>query len=364
MDIHAQYADLLDDVKRSVCEVIDSGRFILGPNMRAFEGEVAGHVGVGHAVAVANGTDALVLSLEALGIGRGDEVVTTAYTFYATAEAIARVGATPVFADIDPATFNLSPEAVEAAVTERTRAIVAVHVYGQPADVTALREVADRCGVALIEDAAQAFGATVDGRAAGSFGDLATFSFFPTKNLPAMGDAGMVVSGTEDLAERVRVLRFHGSREKRRFELVGTNSRMDEMQAAVLRLFLPNVGGWNAARRAAAGRYAALGLGEHVQAPAEAAATEHVYHLYVVRSPDRDGLARGLTAAGIGCRAYYEVPLHLQPVFAHLGYRKGDLPETERASREGLALPMFPTLAEEAQHEVVAAVRAATAAAA
>jgi dTDP-4-amino-4,6-dideoxygalactose transaminase len=364
MDIRAQYADLLDDVKQAVCDVIDSGRFILGPNMRAFEEEFASAVGAGHGVAVANGTDALVLSLEALGIGRGDEVVTTAYTFYATAEAIARVGATPVFADIDPGTFNIDPEAAEAAVTERTRAIVAVHLYGQPADVPALSEVASRHGLALIEDAAQAYGACVDGRAAGSFGDLATFSFFPTKNFPAMGDAGMVVSGSADLAERVRLLRFHGSREKRRFELVGTNSRMDEIQAAVLRRFLPEVAGWNAGRRAAADRYRALGLGDLVELPVEPAATEHVYHLYVVRTPVRDRLIRSLTAAGIGSRAYYEIPLHLQPVFAHLGYREGDLPETERAAREGLALPMFPTLDEAAQREVVAAVRAAALAAA
>jgi len=364
MDIRAQYVDLLDDVKRAVCDVIDSGRFILGPNMRAFEEEFASAVCAGHAVAVANGTDALVLSLEALGIGRGDEVITTAYTFYATAEAIARVGATPVFADIDPATFNLDPQAAEAVVTERTRAIVAVHLYGQPADMPALREVADRNGLALIEDAAQAYGACVDGRGAGSFGDLGTFSFFPTKNFPAMGDAGMVVSSSADLAERVRLLRFHGSREKRKFELVGTNSRMDEIQAAVLRRFLPEVGGWNAARRAAAERSRPLGLGDLVEVPVEAAATSHVYHLYVVRSQARDQLVRRLAAAEIGCRAYYEIPLHLQPVFAHLGYREGDLPETERAAREGLALPMFPTLDEAAQREVVAAVRAAALAAA
>jgi dTDP-4-amino-4,6-dideoxygalactose transaminase len=364
MDIRGQYADLLDDVKRAVCDVIDSGRFILGPNMRALEDEIASTVGAGHGVAVANGTDALVLSLEALGVGRGDEVVTTAYTFYATAEAIARVGATPVFADIDPSTFNLDPAAAEAAVTERTRAIVAVHLYGQPADLPALRDVASRHGVALIEDAAQAFGATVEGRGAGSFGDLATFSFFPTKNFPAMGDAGMVVSSSADLAERVRLLRFHGSREKRRFELVGTNSRMDEIQAVVLRRFLPEVGGWNAARREAAARYRRLGLGDLVELPAEAPGIDHVYHLYVVRSAARDQLARNLTAAGIGCRAYYDVPLHLQPVFAHLGYRRGDLPETERAADEGLALPMFPTLEESAQREVVAAVRAAALAAA
>jgi dTDP-4-amino-4,6-dideoxygalactose transaminase len=364
MDIRSQYAGLLDEVKQAVCDVIDSGVFILGPNMRALEDEVASSIGAAHGVAVANGTDALVLSLEALGIGPGDEVVTTAYTFYATAEAIARVGATPVFADIDPATFNLDPAAVEAAVTERTRAIVAVHLYGLPADVNALREVADRHGVALIEDAAQAFGATVDGRGAGSFGDLATLSFFPTKNFPALGDAGMVVSGNADLAEQVRLLRFHGSREKRRFELVGTNSRMDEIQAAVLRRFLPEVAGWNAARRAVAARYRELGLGDLVELPVEPSTSEHVFHLYVVRARSRDDLARSLTAAGIGCRAYYDVPLHLQPVFAHLGYRAGDLPETERAAAEGLALPMSPTLGEAGQREVVAAVRAATLAAA
>jgi dTDP-4-amino-4,6-dideoxygalactose transaminase len=364
MDIRGQYADLLDDVKRSVCDVIDSGRFILGPNMRALEDEIAATTGAPHAVAVANGTDALVLSLEALGIGVGDEVITTAYTFYATAEAIARTGATPVFADIDPRTFNLDPRAVDAAVTEHTRAIVAVHLYGGPADMTGLREVAGRHGLAVIEDAAQAFGASLTGRGAGSFGDLATFSFFPTKNFPAFGDAGMVVSGSADLAERVRLLRFHGSREKRRFELVGTNSRMDEIQAAVLRRFLPEVAGWNAARRDAADRYRALGLGDLVELPAEAPGAEHVYHLYVVRATARDELARALSEAGIGCRAYYEIPLHLQPVFAHLGYRRGDLPETERASDEGLALPMFPTLAEAAQTEVVAAVRAAALAAA
>jgi dTDP-4-amino-4,6-dideoxygalactose transaminase len=364
MDIRGQYADLLDDVKRSVCDVIDSGRFILGPNMRALEEEIAAATGASHAVAVGNGTDALVLSLEALGIGAGDEVITTAYTFYATAEAIARAGATPVFADIDPRTFNLDPAAVDAAITDRTRAIVAVHLYGGPADMQGLREVAGRHGMALIEDAAQAFGATLNGRSAGSFGDLSTFSFFPTKNFPAFGDAGMVVSGSADLAERVRLLRFHGSREKRRFELVGTNSRMDEIQAAVLRRFLPEVAGWNAARRSAADRYRALGLGDLVELPVEATGAEHVYHLYVVRAAAREELARALSEAGIGCRAYYEIPLHLQPVFAHLGYRRGELPETERAADEGLALPMFPTLDEAAQTEVVAAVRAAALAAA
>ena len=364
MDIRGQYEHLLDDVKRAVCEVIDSGRFILGPNVRALEEEVAAAVCARHAVAVGNGTDALILALEALGVGPGDEVVCPSYTFYATAEAVARVGARPVFADVDLATFNLDPAAADAAVTDCTRAIIAVHLFGQPADLAALREVADRHGVALIEDAAQAFGSTRDGRSAGSFGDAATLSFFPTKNLPAMGDGGMVLARDGDVAERVRMLRFHGSKDKRVFEHVGVNSRLDEMQAAILRTLLPHVEGWNSARRTVAARYAHLGLGDLVALPAEAAATRHVYHLYVVRSPERDALAGRLREAGVGSAFYYATPLHLQPVFASLGYRPGDLPQTERAAREGLALPMFPTLPESAQREVVAAVRAASPAAA
>ena len=359
MDIRGQYAHLLDDVKLVIGEVIDSGRFILGANVAALEQEVAAACGVAHAVGVANGTDALVLALEALRIGAGDEVITTPYTFFATAEAIARVGATPVFADIDPHTFNLDPAAAEAAITPRTRAIVAVHIFGQPADLTAFRALADRHGLALIEDAAQAFGAARDGRPAGSVGDIATLSFFPTKNLPAVGDAGMVLTSDQGLADRVRLLRFHGSRDKRVFERIGANSRLDELQAAVLRLFLPHAAGWNDDRRAAAARYAELGLGDLVTLPAEAPSTRHVYHLYVVRSAARDGLVGALREAGVGAAVYYETPHHLQPVFAHLGHLQGSLPEAERAGREGLALPMFPTLGAESQRTVVAAVRAA-----
>ena len=269
MDIRGQYEELLPDIKQAVCDVIDSGRFILGPNVRSLEEEFAASVGHGHAVSVANGTDALELALQALGIGPGDEVVTTAYTFYATAEAIARTGATPVFADIDPVTLCLDPAAAEAAITERTRAIVLVHIFGQPGDCGAFRELADRHGIALIEDAAQAFGADFEGHRAGSWGDVATFSFFPTKNLPAMGDGGMTVAASTEVADRIRMLRFHGSRDKRTFEYVGVNSRLDEMQAAIVRLLMPHVDGWNDARRAAAARYAELGLGERVQLPAE-----------------------------------------------------------------------------------------------
>jgi dTDP-4-amino-4,6-dideoxygalactose transaminase len=346
MDIRGQYAASLPDIKQAVADVIESGRFILGPHVRSFEEEAAAELGARHGVAVGNGTDALVLGLEALGIGRGDEVITTPYTFYATAEAIARVGATPVFADIKPDTLNLDPAAAEAAITDRTRALMVVHVFGQAADLGAFRELADRYGLALIEDAAQAFGSSIDGREAGSVGDVATFSFYPTKNLPAMGDAGLVVTSSDELAERVRRL------------------RMDEIQAAVLRLLLPQVRGWNDARRSAAARYRQLGLGELVQLPVEPSGRRHVYHLYMVRSDRRDALARGLRDAGVGAAVYYETPLHLQPVFESLGHRPGDFPVTEKAGREGLALPMFPTLTEGQQREVVDAVRAALVAAA
>jgi dTDP-4-amino-4,6-dideoxygalactose transaminase len=364
MDIRGQYEQLLPEIKQLVSDVIESGRFILGPNVRALEEEVAASVGFGHAVAVANGTDALELALQALGIGPGDEVVTTAYTFFATAEAIARRGATPVFADIDPVTLCLDPAAAEAAITDRTRAMMPVHIFGQTADLAAFRELADRHGIALIEDAAQAFGATCEGHRAGSYGDVATFSFFPTKNLPAMGDAGMAIAASEEIAERLRLLRFHGSRDKKVFEQIGVNSRLDEMQAVILRRFLPEVDGWNQRRRAAAARYRELGLGDHVLLPTEASGRTHIYHLYVVRTPRREQLQRTLKDAGVASAVYYGKPQHLQPVFGHLGYREGSLPETEAAAREGLALPMFPTLAEEQQREVVSAVRGAASAAA
>jgi dTDP-4-amino-4,6-dideoxygalactose transaminase len=364
MDIRGQYEQILPEIKQLVCDVIESGRFILGPNVRALEEEVAAAIGYGHAVALANGTDALELGLQALGIGAGDEVVTSAYTFYATAEAIARTGATPVFADIDPVTMCLDPAAAEAAVTERTRAVMPVHLFGQPADLGSFRDLADRHGIALIEDAAQAFGASFEDHRVGSFGDVATFSFFPTKNLPAMGDAGMAIASSEEVAERLRELRFHGSRDKRIFEHVGVNSRLDEMQAVILRRFLREVDGWNDARAAVADRYRELGLGEHVLLPAVAPARSHIYHLYVVRSPNRDAIHRRLKEAGVASAVYYGEPLHLQPVFEHLGYAVGSLPETETAAREGLALPMFPTLVEEQQLEVVNAVRGAAIAAA
>jgi dTDP-4-amino-4,6-dideoxygalactose transaminase len=261
IDVKAQYAPLVSEFREAFERVLESGRFIFGPEVEAFEEEAAAFLGVPHAIGVANGTDALILSLDAMGVGRGDEVICPAFTFYATAEAIARVGATPVFADIDPSTLNLDPADVERRLTARTRAIVPVHLFGRPAPLAELAAL----GPPLLEDAAQAFGA--DGIA--TTGVCSTFSFFPTKNLFALGDAGLVVSTDDETAERVRMLRFHGSRDKRTFELIGVNSRLDALQAAFLRVSLPHLTGWNAARREAAARYAELGLGDAVELPAD-----------------------------------------------------------------------------------------------
>ncbi len=351
VDVKAQYAPLIPELKERFGEVLESGRLILGPNVAAFEEEAAAYLGVPFAVGVANGTDALVLALRAMGIGAGDEVICPAFTFYATAEAIVQAGATPVFADIDPATLNLDAEDVSGRITSRTKAIMPVHLFGRPAPLADLAAL----GPPLIEDAAQAFGAP--GVAAA--GVASTFSFFPTKNLFALGDGGLVAATDEALADRVRLLRFHGSRDKVDFDLIGFNSRLDEIQAAALRLFLPRLRGWNEARRDAAATYAALGLGESCEIPADDPG--HVFHMYVVRSTERDRLAAALKAAGISCASYYVTPLHLQPALCYLGAERGSLPETERAARENLALPMWAGIDEATQERVVAAVREAAA---
>ena len=349
VDIRAQYAPLRREIEARIGEVLDSGVFILGPNVRAFEAEAADRLGVRETVGVANGTDALVLVLDAMGIGPGDDIVCPAFTFYATAEAIVRRGATPVFADVDPATLNLDVEDVAARMTRRTRAILAVHLFGRPAATADLAEL----GVPVIEDAAQAFGAPGVARV----GTASTFSFFPTKNLFGLGDGGLVSTDDAELAGRVRMLRFHGSRDKVDFHLIGYNSRLDELQAAVLRLFLGKLEGWNRARREAAARYAELGLGEVCELPPDDSA--HVYHMYVVRTSERERIAAALAQAEIGHAAYYVTPLHLQPALRFLGYEEGSLPESERAARENLALPLWAGIDAATQERVVAAVRKA-----
>ena len=348
--MRAQYERLIPEIVGRIQEVVESGTFILGPNVKAFEEEAAAYLGVPQTVGVANGTDALVLALEALEIGAGDDVICPSFTFYATAEAIMRVGATPVFADIDPVTLNIDADDAAAKVTERTRALIPVHLFGR---VAALGELA-KVGLPIIEDAAQAFGA----QGAATTGVLSTFSFFPTKNLFALGDGGLIAATDEELADRVRMLRFHGSRDKKTFSYVGTNSRLDELQAAVLRLFLGELDGWNRARREAAARYAELGLGEFCELPEDEPG--HVYHMYVVRTPERTRVAEALSAAGIGNASYYVTPTHLQPALKGLGYEEGALPETERAGRENLALPMWAGITAEIQEQVVSVVREAS----
>ncbi len=349
VDVKAQYEPLIPELQAAFARTLESGRFILGPEVEAFEREAAASLGAEHAIGVANGTDAIVLVLDALGIGRGDEVICPAFTFFATAEAIARTGATPVFVDINPVTLNLDPAEVERRITPATKAIVAVHLFGRPAPV----EVLKRHGLPVIEDSAQAFGATGLGA-----GVASTFSFFPTKNLFALGDGGLVSTSDAALADRVRMLRFHGSRAKKTFEYIGYNSRLDALQASMLRIFLPRLAGWNQARRAAAACYAELGLGELAELPLDEPG--HVYHMYCVRSAERDSLARALDEAEIGHAVYYDPPLHLQPAFAALGYAAGDLPETERAARENLCLPLWGGIEPAQQERVVGVLRNAS----
>jgi dTDP-4-amino-4,6-dideoxygalactose transaminase len=349
VDVKAQYEPLLPRVRAAIDGVLESSDFILGPNVAAFEREAASYLGVGEAVGVANGTDALVLVLDALGAGPGDEVICPAFTFYATAEAVARRGATPVFAEVDPATMNLDVEDVAARITPRTKAIIAVHLFGRPAPAAELADL----GVPVIEDAAQAFGSPEIGRA----GIASTFSFYPTKNLFALGDGGLVSTDDPALAERVRKLRFHGSRDKVDFELVGYNSRLDELQAAVLRIFLQELDNWIAQRREAAARYVELGLGAACELPEDEPG--HAYHLFVCRSSERDRIRAALKEAGIGNAVYYTTPLHLQPALGYLGYAAGSLPVTEQLARENFSVPLWAGIDAETQERVVSAVQAA-----
>jgi dTDP-3-amino-3,4,6-trideoxy-alpha-D-glucose transaminase len=331
-----------DRLTEALERVARSGRYILGPEVEAFEEEFAGYIGVRHCVGVANGTDALTIALKAVGVGPGDEVVVPSFTFYATAEAALVLGARPVWCDIDPETFNVTRATVEAAMTPATKAIVPVHLFGSLAPVPELRDL----GVPVIEDAAQAVGGELNGVKAGALGDAATFSFFPSKNLPCLGDGGAIVTDDDDLAELARVLRFHGSKDKRTFTHVGWNSRLDELQAAVLRVLLPELDGWTERRGEVAAAYERLGLGEHVEIPRQVDGARHAYHLYVVRSERELPIGRG----------YYRTPVHRQPAIAS----EVELPGTEEAARTNYALPMGTDLTEDQVREVVECVSGST----
>jgi dTDP-4-amino-4,6-dideoxygalactose transaminase len=349
VDVRAQYDHLVPRVRAAIDGVLESGTFILGPNVAAFEREAAAYLGTQDAIGVANGTDALVLVLDALGIGPGDEVICPAFTFYATAEAIARRGATPVFADVDAQTMNLDPEDVASRVTPRTKAILAVHLFGRPAPLAELGEL----DITLIEDAAQAFGSPEVGRT----GAASTFSFYPTKNLFCLGDGGLVTVNDDEVGERVRMLRFHGSHDKVDFELLGYNSRLDELQAAVLRIFLTELDRWVEQRREAAARYAELGLGAVCEVPEDEPG--HAYHLFVCRSTDRDRLTAALKEAGIGTASYYKTPLHLQPALAYLGYTPGSLPVTEQLATDNFSVPLWAGIDAGTQERIVSVIRSA-----
>lgn len=371
LDLERQYRPLMQELLDAVGQVLQSQQFILGEPAAAFERAAQQHLGVAHAIGCSSGTDALWLALAAAGIGPGDAVVTSPFSFFASVSAILRAGATPVLADIDPGTFNLDPAAVrtvlKAPQSTPIRAILPVHLYGQPADWTSFARLGNEYGLKLIEDAAQAWGAEWQRVKAGALGDAAAFSFYPTKNLSAAGDAGMVATQSEQLAERVKMLRQHGMRRRYLHDEVGWNARLDGIQAAILSVKLKYVAGWNDARRAVAERYhalfAAAGLAEPgpyptqgVVLPREVPGSRHVWHQFVIRTARRDPLRAFLTARKIGSEIYYPVPLHLQPALKSLGYIEGSFPEAERAAREVLALPIFPELREDEQKTVVSAI--------
>jgi len=359
VDLVAQYHSIQAEVDAAVQRVLESGHFILGPEVSALEEEVSAYLGVKHAVGVASGTDALVLALRASDIGPGDEVIIPAYTFFATAGAVMLTGATPVFAEIDPQTYCLDAADAARRISAKTKAIIPVHLYGHPADMDAILALAKQHNLKVIEDNAQAFGATYRGRKTGSLGDIGCLSFFPTKNLGAYGDAGMAVTSDPELAERMRMLRTHGWKKKYYPEMLGYNSRLDALQAAILRAKLPHVDEWNQRRRELAHEYSARLYEFGIGVPFEAEDAQHVYHLYVMRAQNRDKVQSRLKAAGIAAEVYYPQPPYLSEPCRSLGYQPGDFPEAERASRETLAIPLYPEMSQEQIDTVLAAVKSA-----
>jgi dTDP-4-amino-4,6-dideoxygalactose transaminase len=365
LDLQAQYRPLRDEILAAMTRVADSQRFIMGPEIQSLEAELSRMLDIRHAISVSSGTDALLLALMALDIKAGDEVVTSTYSFFATAGAIVRVGARPVLVDIDPVTFNIAADQIEAAITPRTRAILPVHLFGQSADLDVIMRTADRLNIAVVEDAAQAIGATYRSRPLGGIGALGCFSFFPSKNLGAFGDAGLLTTNDDVLAKRARLLRTHGMEPKYYHHLVGANFRMDALQAAILRVKAPHLSAWTSGRRANAARYRDLfraagldGPGSAVTLPAEPTDRLHIYNQFVIRTSERDALKRHLDEQGIGNEIYYPVPFHLQPCFADLGYRRGDFPNAERAADESLAIPIYGELTVDQQDAVVSAIAA------
>jgi dTDP-4-amino-4,6-dideoxygalactose transaminase len=362
LDLQAQYAIIRDDVRGAIERVFESQQFVLGPEVQALEEEIARYSQTKFAIGCASGSDALLLALMSCGVGSGDEVITTPFSFFATASAITRLGARPVFVDIDELTYNIDSSLVAEAITERTKAIVPVHLYGQCAEMNQLIELSQSRGVPIIEDAAQAIGAEDRGRRAGSMGTIGCFSFYPSKNLGGAGDGGMLVTNDLEHARRLHMLRVHGEEQKYHNQLVGLNSRLDALQAAVLRVKLPHLDEWTTGRQRNAQQYELMfddaGLGEEIAVPFVSSNARHIFHQFVIRVHDgrRDALREHLRAAGVGTDIYYPVPLHLQKCFAYLGYKEGDFPIAELAAKETLALPVYPELTDEQQDYVVSAI--------
>ncbi|HYA25311.1 MAG TPA: DegT/DnrJ/EryC1/StrS family aminotransferase [Terriglobales bacterium] len=362
VDLKAQYRAIQAEVDAAIQRVMDSQQFILGPEVENFEKEVAEYCGTRFAVACASGSDALLLALMALEAGPGDEIVTTPFTFVATAGSVARLGARPVFVDIDPGTYNIDPRRLEAAITSKTKAIIPVHLFGMSADMDTIMKIADQRNIPVIEDAAQAIGATYAGKPVGSIGLCGCFSFFPSKNLGGAGDGGMLTTNDEAFADKLRLLHLHGGHTKYVYELIGMNSRLDALQAAILRVKLQHLDSWSEGRRRKAARYdelfTKLGLDRHIRLPRIQAKCSHIYNQYVIRAARRDELKAFLRDCGVPSDIYYPLPLHLQRAFSYLGYKRGDFPESEAASEQVLALPVFPEMTDDQQNLVVESIAA------
>lgn len=365
LDLTRQYETLRHEVEAALCAVAESGQYILGKNVTAFEQEVAQYLGVKHAIGCANGTDAIFLAMKALQLQPGDEVITTPFTYVATSESVIHAGAKPVFVDVDPVTFNLDVTQIEAKITPKTKAILPVHLYGLPANMAALRQIADKHNLFIVEDCAQAIGAKFNGTCVGGLSDIGTFSFFPTKNLGAMGDGGMVTTNNDGLADRLRMLRVHGSRQRYYHEEAGINSRLDDMQAAVLRIKLKHLTNWNSARQLAARRYNDLlaPLADQVITPSIPEGYTHVFHQYTIqfKTADRDTVQKKLLEAGVQSMIYYPVPQYKQQSHAFLNEQAADYPESEQLAGQVLSLPIFPEITEEEQIRVAEALKAALA---
>lgn len=356
VNLQAQYAEIKAEIEQGLAQTIENCTFILGPNVQGFEKEAADYLGVKHAIGVASGTDALHLALAAEGIGAGDEVITTAFTFIATAEAICYVGAKPVFVDIDPSTFNIDPDAIEQAITPKTKAVMPVHLFGQPADMARIKEICAKHKLKLIEDCAQSFGARIDGRQTGSIGNAAGFSFFPSKNLGAFGDGGLVTTNSDETAAKVKMLRNHGSDVRYYHDVIGYNSRLDDMQAVILRVKLKRIEQYNQGRRRAAHLYSKLMADLPLTVPYEDGLGEHVYHQYTLLCDRRDDVLKALQDKQIGCAIYYPVPLHRQNVFKE-AYADVTLPVTESVAANCMALPICPNLSDENIETIVGVIR-------